>query len=64
MHLYYTGAENEVPTITFEKREKSIDNTIEEFDKIVGKIQKKDFTKKAKYQVLCDNCDMRFYCKE
>ena len=41
MHLYYTGATNEVPTITFNKDKTSIDHTIQEFDAIVDKIQNK-----------------------
>lgn len=62
MHLYYTGAENEVPTITFKKNDDSISKTIQEFDDIVGKIQSKDFTHKATNQQTCDNCDFKHYC--
>lgn len=62
MHLYYTGAENEVPTITFPKNDASIEQTITEFDKIVEKIQAKDFGSKSKSQQTCDNCDFKYYC--
>ncbi|NLL71765.1 MAG: ATP-dependent helicase, partial [Epulopiscium sp.] len=62
MHLYYTGAENENPRITFKKDKTSIDKTIEEFDNIVDKIQRKEFCKKSKSQLICDNCDFRYYC--
>ncbi|MCM1333648.1 MAG: ATP-dependent helicase [Bacteroides sp.] len=62
MHLYYTGAENEVPTITFPKNDASIEQTISEFDKIVEKIQAKDFGGKSKSQQTCDNCDFKYYC--
>ena len=31
---------------------------------IVRKIKKKDFCTKSKDQVLCNNCDFRFYCKK
>ena len=62
MHLYYTGAENEVPTITFPKDNVSIEQTIKEFDGIVEKIQAKDFSCKAKSQQTCDNCDFKHYC--
>ena len=40
MHLYYTGEENGVPTISFDKSSTSIGDTIKEFDKVVEKIQK------------------------
>lgn len=63
MHLYYTGEENGVPTISFDKSNTSIDATIKEFDKVVEKIQKKDFSGRAKDKNLCANCDMRHYCK-
>jgi len=62
MHLYYTGAENEVPTISFKKEKESIENTIKDFDDIVEKIQNKDFSEKSKNQQTCDNCDFRHYC--
>ena len=62
MHLYYTGAENEVPTISFPKDKTSIEQTIQEFDDIVNKIQHKDFSHKSKSQIICDNCDFRHYC--
>lgn len=63
MHLYYTGEENGVPTISFDKSNISIGATIKEFDKVVEKIQKKDFSGRAKDKNLCANCDMRHYCK-
>ncbi|MCM1061428.1 MAG: PD-(D/E)XK nuclease family protein [Eubacterium sp.] len=62
MHLYYMGAENEVPTITFPKDNASIEQTIKEFDGIVEKIQAKDFGRKAKSQQTCENCDLKHYC--
>ncbi|SKC86988.1 ATP-dependent helicase [Maledivibacter halophilus] len=64
LNLYYTGEKDGVPVISFPKNSKSIDKTIEEFDKIVGKIQSKDFTKLSQSEVLCSNCDMRYYCKK
>ena len=62
MHLYYTGAEGEVPTITFAKNQQSIEQTITEFDDIVGKIQARDFSCRANKQTTCDNCDFKYYC--
>ena len=63
LHLYYTGEINGVPRISFDKKKESIDNTIKEFDKVVCKIKSKDFSQKSKSNTLCQNCDMRFYCK-
>lgn len=63
MHLYYTGEENGIPTITFDKSSDSIDSTIKEFDRVVAKIQSKDFTGRAKDKNLCANCDMRYFCR-
>lgn len=63
MHLYYTGEDNGVPTITFNKSTEMIDKTIKEFDEVVEKIQHKDFSGRAKDKNLCANCDMRHYCR-
>ena len=35
MHLYYTGEDNGVPTVTFNKSTEMIDKTIKEFDEKV-----------------------------
>lgn len=64
MHLYYTAEKNGIPTISFEHRKENIEETIKEFDKIVHKIECKDFRQKSKSQKICDNCDMRFFCKK
>ncbi len=63
MHLYYTGEDNGVPTVTFNKSTEMIDKTIKEFDAVVEKIQSKDFSGRAKDKNLCANCDMRHYCR-
>lgn len=63
LHLYYTGEMNGVPRISFDKNKESIEKTINEFDKVVCKIKNKDFSQKSKSNTLCQNCDMRFYCK-
>jgi len=62
MHLYYTGADEEVPTITFEKDQCSIEHTIQEFDDIVCRIQARDFSCRTKEQNTCNSCDFKFYC--
>jgi DNA helicase-2/ATP-dependent DNA helicase PcrA len=63
MHLYYTGEENGVPTITFEPSRLEIQSTIADFDKTVRKIQDKNFSHKSVSGRICENCDFRFYCK-
>ena len=62
MHLYYTGEESGVPTISFPYQKAEIDATIQEFDETVHKIMKKDFTQTAKSPKTCTECDFRFYC--
>lgn len=64
MHLYYTGEKNGIPTITFENKKDDIQETIKEFEKIVNKIECKEFKQKSKSQTICDNCDLRFFCKK
>lgn len=64
MHLYYTGEKNGIPTISFENKKDDIQETIKEFDKIVNKIECKEFNQKSKSQTICDNCDLRFFCKK
>lgn len=64
MHLYYTGEKNGIPTISFENRESDIEETIRKVEKVVNKIENKDFKQKSKSQTICDNCDLRFFCKK
>ena len=62
MHLYYTKVDNGNPYITFEKKNVSVDKTIKEFDNVVSRIEKKDFSMNARPAKICKDCDMRFYC--
>ena len=39
-----------------------IDKTVKEFDKVVDKIEAKDYSMSCRPDKLCPNCDMRFYC--
>ena len=63
LNLYYTSAINENPIISFSKNSNSINHTIKEFDEIVEKIECKNYKHKSKNQILCSNCDFRYYCK-
>ena len=64
MSIYYTGEKNSVPTISFNNNIEEIDSTIKEFDDIVKKIERKEFSKKSESEKICSNCDFRFYCKK
>ena len=63
MHLYYTGEENGVPTITFPYTKSAVECTMAVLDDTVHKIMMKDFQHCANDAKICKNCDFRFYCK-
>ncbi|MCU0645621.1 MAG: ATP-dependent helicase [bacterium] len=62
MHLYYTGEGNGNPLVTFEKNQRHIDQTMQEFDGIVNRIENKDFQISQRPKRICRSCDLRFYC--
>lgn len=62
LNLYYTGEKEGSPFISFKKKSLSIEHTIDEIDKVIKKIENKDFNIEEKPQKLCNECDMRFYC--
>lgn len=62
MHLYYTGEESGVPTISFPYQKAAIDATIQEFDDTVHKIMRKEFSQTAQSPKTCQECDFRYYC--
>ena len=64
MSIYYTAEKNAVPTVSFDNNTEEVDSTIKEFDNIVKKIERKDFSKKSESETICNNCDFRFYCKK
>lgn len=64
MHIYYTGDKTGDPQITFPKNKESISATIAQFDTVVKKIQNKDYSEKSKSKKLCDNCDLRHFCRK
>ena len=63
MNLYYTGAEDENPIISFSKNNQSINQTVKGFEEIVDKIQKHNYNTSSKDQLICSNCDMKHYCE-
>jgi DNA helicase-2/ATP-dependent DNA helicase PcrA len=61
-HLYYTGEDGGNPFVSWDKDSKSIDRTIADFDRIVGRIEARDYRMKARPGKKCEDCDMRSYC--
>lgn len=64
MHLYYTGAEDETPFITYDFVRSSISRTIEDVDKVVKKIENKEFKMDVhkRCEKLCGGCDLKNFC--
>ena len=63
MHLYYTGEDDGVPTITYPYTKSAVEGTMAVFDDTVKKIMKKDFHRCAEDPKVCNACDFRFYCR-
>lgn len=63
MHLYYTGEDDGVPTITYPYTKTAVEGTMAVFDDTVKKIMKKDFHRCADDPKVCNACDFRFYCR-
>ena len=64
MRLYYTGQEHGDPEIYFSYDHTDVKRTKEQFDQIVHKIMKKDFSECATDRKVCNNCDFRWFCKK
>lgn len=64
MHLYYPKEENGNPRITFRYNQGNIENTIEAFEEVVKKIERKDYSMQGvrRNEKHCSDCDLRFYC--
>lgn len=63
MHLYYTGEDGGVLTITYPYTKSAVEGTMAVFDDTVKKIMKKDFHRCAEDLKVCNACDFRFYCR-
>ena len=63
MHIYYTGEDSRVPTITYPYTKSAVEGTMAAFDDTVKKIMKKDFRRCAEDPKVCNTCDFRFYCR-
>lgn len=64
MHLYYPKEESGNPRITYRYNQGNIENTIEAFEDVVHKIEKKDYSMEhvRRNEKHCSDCDLRFYC--
>jgi len=61
-HLYYTSEEGGNPYISFDKNSRSVERTIAVFDRVVQRIEAKDFTIPERPTKACSTCDLRHYC--
>lgn len=64
MHLYYTGAKDENPLVSYDFDRAKIGRTVEALGKIVAKIEDKDFSTVGveKSERHCKDCDIQSYC--
>lgn len=62
MHIYYTGEDSGVPTITYPYTKSAVEGTMVAFDDTVKKIMRKDFRRCSNDPKVCAGCDFRFYC--
>ncbi len=62
MALYYTGEESGNPRIVFPRETADIKGTIDQIDRVVGRIVAKDYGLTERPEKLCKNCDFRSFC--
>ena len=62
MHLYYPKEDDSNPRITFPYRAHNIEDTIDSFEQVVRKIERRDFSMEGirRTENQCKECDMRF----
>lgn len=65
LRLYYTGEiDGGLPEITFANEPLKVQSTIDEFTDVVHKIQCRDYSTRSTSQIMCNNCDLRFFCRK
>lgn len=65
LRLYYTGDQTDgVPEIVFQNEPAKVQETIDKFTEVVHKIQCRDYSSRSTSQILCNNCDLRHFCKK
>lgn len=62
LHLHYTGTLSGNPRISFEMNQTQVERTIGEFDAVVDRIERRDFSIAERPMKLCEACDMKHYC--
>ena len=62
MHLYYTGAEDENPRISFKHTHTAVEGTLAAFDDTVHEILARHFSRCAQSEKACSACDFRYFC--
>ena len=63
MKVYYTSEKAGNPYISFKRDEKNINKTLSTFDEVVKNIENNNFRGTCRDQKICNNCDLRFFCK-
>ena len=61
-HLYYTGEANGNPFVSWQRDDMRIESTIAGFDKVVSRIEARDYRMKSRPGKKCEDCDMMSYC--
>jgi len=64
MHLYFTGEDVGVPTISYPYQKTAVNSTIQAFDDTVHRIMRKEFGHRSSSPKTCSDCDFRFYCSK
>lgn len=65
LRLYYTGDDTSgIPEIIFPNEPAKVEATIAEFTEVVHKIQCRDYSTRSASQTMCNNCDLRHFCKK
>lgn len=62
MNIYYTGEENGSPVYNFPYKPATVDKTIAEVDRVIGRMERKEFQVCERPAKLCKRCDLQPYC--
>ena len=63
MKVYYTSEKTGNPYVSFKRDEENINKTLSTFDEVVKNIENNNFRGICKEQKICNNCDLRYFCK-
>jgi DNA helicase-2/ATP-dependent DNA helicase PcrA len=62
VHLYYTPEESGNPYISWPMDTVRLDETIGAIDKVIGRIEHRDYSLAERPLTLCKRCDLRHHC--